>query len=157
MLFAITKNICTCGRGLFVYWVCYGQGGLRKISHRAIVSVCLREPLWASFIYCILLYVHICFLLLDMYAGMSVHTFILSRMWWLEGMGSKKHPVHCLVAHGTLPIRDAPPVGHLQLLTWLRESDHGKVEGIVWHCRDGALFKVIILSVHICFWPYSVV
>ncbi|XP_040018151.1 RNA ligase 1 isoform X2 [Gasterosteus aculeatus] len=58
------------------------------------------------------------------------------------GLGSKKTPVHLLVSHGALRIRDPPPVDFQQLCSWFRESPEGRVEGIVWHCHDGTLFKV---------------
>ncbi|KAM6973195.1 RNA ligase 1 [Aplochiton taeniatus] len=58
------------------------------------------------------------------------------------GMGSKKHPVHTLVAHGSVPIRNPPPVDHHQLCSWFLDSKEGQVEGIVWHCNDGTLVKL---------------
>lgn len=58
------------------------------------------------------------------------------------GMGSKKHPVHTLVAHGSVPIRNPPPVDHQQLCSWFLDSKEGQVEGIVWHCNDGTLVKI---------------
>uniref|UniRef100_A0A3Q0RJ30 RNA ligase 1 n=1 Tax=Amphilophus citrinellus TaxID=61819 RepID=A0A3Q0RJ30_AMPCI len=58
------------------------------------------------------------------------------------GLGSKKQPVHCLVTHGSIPIRNPPPVDFQQLRSWFRENPDGRVEGIVWHCSDGTLIKV---------------
>lgn len=58
------------------------------------------------------------------------------------GLGSKKHPVHVLVPHGTLQVRNAPPVEYQQLYSWFQECHEGCVEGIVWHCNDGTLIKV---------------
>ncbi|KAM4572991.1 RNA ligase 1 [Odontesthes bonariensis] len=58
------------------------------------------------------------------------------------GLGSKKQPVHCLVPHGSIPIRNPPPVTFQQLYSWFQESPEGRVEGIVWHCNDGTLVKV---------------
>uniref|UniRef100_A0AAQ5X232 RNA ligase 1 n=1 Tax=Amphiprion ocellaris TaxID=80972 RepID=A0AAQ5X232_AMPOC len=58
------------------------------------------------------------------------------------GLGSKKQPVHCLVSHGSIRIRNPPPVDFHQLCSWLQESPEGRVEGIVWHCNDGTLVKV---------------
>ncbi|XP_075994466.1 RNA ligase 1 [Genypterus blacodes] len=58
------------------------------------------------------------------------------------GLGSKKEPVHCLVSHGVIRIRNPPPVDFQQLCAWLQESPEGRVEGVVWHCSDGALFKI---------------
>lgn len=60
----------------------------------------------------------------------------------ISGLGSKKNPVHVLVPHGVLPIRNAPAVEYHQLRSWFQESDEGCVEGIVWHCNDGVLVKV---------------
>ncbi|TMS05872.1 Uncharacterized protein E3U43_005122 [Larimichthys crocea] len=58
------------------------------------------------------------------------------------GLGSKKQPVHCLVSHGSVRIRNPPPVDFQQLSSWFQESPEGRVEGIVWHCNDGTLIKV---------------
>lgn len=58
------------------------------------------------------------------------------------GLGSKKQPVHCLVSHGSIRIRNPPPVDFHQLCSWLQENPEGQVEGIVWHCNDGTLIKV---------------
>uniref|UniRef100_A0AAQ6A1S5 RNA ligase 1 n=1 Tax=Amphiprion ocellaris TaxID=80972 RepID=A0AAQ6A1S5_AMPOC len=60
----------------------------------------------------------------------------------IPGLGSKKQPVHCLVSHGSIRIRNPPPVDFHQLCSWLQESPEGRVEGIVWHCNDGTLVKV---------------
>uniref|UniRef100_A0A8C1QQU1 RNA ligase 1 n=1 Tax=Cyprinus carpio TaxID=7962 RepID=A0A8C1QQU1_CYPCA len=59
------------------------------------------------------------------------------------GLGSKKHPVHVLVPHGVLRIRNPPPVEFQQLYSWFQERQEGRVEGIVWHCDDGTLVKLI--------------
>ncbi|XP_023841799.1 uncharacterized protein C12orf29 homolog isoform X2 [Salvelinus namaycush] len=58
------------------------------------------------------------------------------------GLGSKKQPVHVLVAHGSVHIRNPPPVDFQQLCSWFQDSQEGRVEGIVWHCNDGTLVKV---------------
>ncbi|KAG1939137.1 uncharacterized protein C12orf29 homolog isoform X1 [Pimephales promelas] len=58
------------------------------------------------------------------------------------GLGSKKHPVHVLVPHGILRIRNAPPVEFQQLFSWFQECQEGQVEGIVWHCDNGTLVKI---------------
>lgn len=60
------------------------------------------------------------------------------------GLGSKKQPVHCLVSHGSLLIKNPPPVDFQQLQAWFQESPEGRVEGIVWHCSDGTLVKVAL-------------
>ncbi|NP_001187302.1 uncharacterized protein C12orf29 homolog [Ictalurus punctatus] len=58
------------------------------------------------------------------------------------GLGSKKNPLHVLVPHGILRIRNAPAVEYHQLRSWFQENDEGRVEGIVWHCNDGVLVKI---------------
>lgn len=58
------------------------------------------------------------------------------------GLGSKKHPIHVLVPHGILQIRNPPPVEFQQLNSWFQECQEGRVEGIVWHCNDGTLIKI---------------
>ncbi|XP_029952440.1 RNA ligase 1 [Salarias fasciatus] len=58
------------------------------------------------------------------------------------GLGSKKQPFHCLVPHGSVRVRDPPPVDFRQLTSWFQESPEGRVEGIVWHCNDGMLVKI---------------
>ncbi|XP_053742841.1 uncharacterized protein C12orf29 homolog [Synchiropus splendidus] len=58
------------------------------------------------------------------------------------GVGSKSQPLHFLVPHGSICAKNPPPVELQQLRRWLQESPDGKVEGIVWHCRDGTLVKV---------------
>ncbi|XP_058502596.1 RNA ligase 1 [Solea solea] len=58
------------------------------------------------------------------------------------GLGSKKQPIHCLVSHGSIQIRNPPPVDFQQLCSWFHQSQEGRVEGIVWHCDDGTLIKV---------------
>lgn len=60
----------------------------------------------------------------------------------VTGLGSKKQPVHCLVSHGSVQIRNPPPVDFQQLCSWFQENPDGRVEGIVWHCNDGTLIKV---------------
>lgn len=58
------------------------------------------------------------------------------------GLGSKKQPVHFLVSHGSVTIRNPPAVDFQQLCSWFQESPDGRVEGIVWHCSNGTLVKV---------------
>ncbi|XP_071382110.1 RNA ligase 1 isoform X1 [Centroberyx affinis] len=58
------------------------------------------------------------------------------------GLGSKKQPVHALVSHGSVRIRNPPPADFQQLCSWLQDSPEGRVEGIVWHCNNGTLVKV---------------
>lgn len=56
------------------------------------------------------------------------------------GIGNKQTPIHLLVVHGS--VRAEVPRG-LQLeemKAWL--EDKGKVEGVVWHCGCGSLYKL---------------
>lgn len=46
------------------------------------------------------------------------------------------------MSHGSIRIRNPPPVEVQQLRAWFQESPQGRVEGIVWHCSDGTLLKV---------------
>lgn len=46
------------------------------------------------------------------------------------------------MSHGSIRIRNPPPVDVQQLQAWFQESPEGRVEGIVWHCSDGTLLKV---------------
>ncbi|KAG7455767.1 hypothetical protein MATL_G00244540 [Megalops atlanticus] len=57
-------------------------------------------------------------------------------------LGSKKQPIHLLVSHGSLHIRNAPAVSYQQLAAWFQDCEEGRVEGIVWHCNDGTLVKL---------------
>ncbi|XP_053112355.1 uncharacterized protein C12orf29 homolog [Hemicordylus capensis] len=58
------------------------------------------------------------------------------------GLGSKKHPIHLLVPHGTFQIKNAPALNHDDILSWFDGCSEGKIEGIVWHCNDGYLIKL---------------
>ncbi|XP_018602938.2 RNA ligase 1 isoform X1 [Scleropages formosus] len=58
------------------------------------------------------------------------------------GLGSKKSPIHLLVPHGSVPVRNTPSVNYEQLKKWFQESEEGKVEGIIWHCINGTLLKL---------------
>ncbi|XP_077994905.1 RNA ligase 1-like [Glandiceps talaboti] len=57
------------------------------------------------------------------------------------GLGCKKNPVHILVPHGAIKVKSPQPLNYDDLKNWLENSDEGKMEGIVWHCRNGELFK----------------
>jgi len=58
----------------------------------------------------------------------------------LPGIGSKKHPIHMLVIHGSIGVHEPPPVALDNIRAWF--EGEGQVEGIVWHCANGTLFKV---------------
>jgi len=61
------------------------------------------------------------------------------------GLGSKQLPIHALVRHGDIPI-DRPTfpasLDRQGIENWFQQSEEGKVEGLVWHCKDGSLFKL---------------
>uniref|UniRef100_A0A8C0BEA1 RNA ligase 1 n=1 Tax=Buteo japonicus TaxID=224669 RepID=A0A8C0BEA1_9AVES len=58
------------------------------------------------------------------------------------GLGSKKQPVHLLVPHGAFEIKNPPTLKQTDIVSWFEGCNEGKVEGIVWHCRDGCLIKL---------------
>lgn len=58
------------------------------------------------------------------------------------GIGSKKFPIHFLVIHGSVKIRNPPAIKMDLMKEWFKSE--GQVEGIVWHCANGTLFKVTI-------------
>ncbi|XP_035678444.1 uncharacterized protein C12orf29 homolog [Branchiostoma floridae] len=67
------------------------------------------------------------------------------------GLGSKKRPVHLLVPHGALKFYTPPPFDHEELADWFA-TPAGQVEGVVWYCDDGQLFK--LHRHHLCLtWP----
>ncbi len=63
-------------------------------------------------------------------------------------IGSKARPIHFLVRHGSIPIKDRVPLNREKVLDWFHgDAEHhgyaeGQVEGVVWHCPGGKLFKV---------------
>jgi hypothetical protein len=59
------------------------------------------------------------------------------------GLGNKKHPLHFLIPHGAFQIRNLPTLKHSELLSWFEGCTEGKIEGIVWHCNNGYLIKVM--------------
>ncbi|XP_066489248.1 RNA ligase 1 [Tiliqua scincoides] len=70
------------------------------------------------------------------------------------GLGSKKHPIHLLVPHGTFSIKNAPALNHNDILSWFDGCNKGKIEGIVWHCNDGYLIKLHRHHLGLC-WPIA--
>lgn len=75
-------------------------------------------------------------------SGLSLLVTATFLQLFIIGMGSKKQPVHVLVAHGSMHFRNPPPVDYQQLCSWFQDSPEGGVEGIVWHCNNGTLVKV---------------
>ena len=57
-------------------------------------------------------------------------------------LGNKEHPVHLLVRHGSIPFLNQPPLIYDELKSWFENDPEGSVEGIVWHCQNGKLFKL---------------
>lgn len=56
------------------------------------------------------------------------------------GIGSKKNPLHMLVVHGSISIRNPPNIDSTALREWFQTA--GDIEGIVWHCANKSLFKL---------------
>ncbi|XP_070565692.1 RNA ligase 1-like [Ptychodera flava] len=57
------------------------------------------------------------------------------------GIGCKKNPIHLLIPHGAIGLNDQLTVNYDDLKEWFETKDNGKVEGLVWHCKNGELFK----------------
>ncbi len=57
-------------------------------------------------------------------------------------LGSKQAPLHLLVRHGAIPFQRNPPINFSDLKSWFHGESDGQIEGIVWHCSGGNLFKV---------------
>lgn len=57
-------------------------------------------------------------------------------------LGSKRWPVHLLVRHGILELSEVscPTKGCLR--DWFSDHPEGQVEGIVWHCPSGTMYKL---------------
>lgn len=55
-------------------------------------------------------------------------------------IGSKKHPLHMLVLHGSLAVCNGPTVAIDTVKEWFLHE--GQVEGIVWQCENKHLYKV---------------
>ncbi|XP_035193662.1 uncharacterized protein C12orf29 homolog, partial [Oxyura jamaicensis] len=70
------------------------------------------------------------------------------------GLGSRKQPVHLLVPHGAFEIKNPPTLNQNDILSWFEGCNEGKVEGIVWHCRDGCLIKLHRHHLGLC-WPLA--
>jgi hypothetical protein len=57
-------------------------------------------------------------------------------------IGSKRNPLHFLVIHGSIALTEPPDISLAAIRDWFSSTQAGLVEGIVWHCQDGKLFKV---------------
>ena len=57
-------------------------------------------------------------------------------------LGTKEHPIHLLVRHGSISFSNKPEVTYNDLQKWFTDNPDGAVEGIVWHCKDGSMFKI---------------
>ncbi|XP_060068287.1 RNA ligase 1-like [Ylistrum balloti] len=58
------------------------------------------------------------------------------------GIGNKATPLHLMVLHGS--IKATVPCGlHLEeVRAWLEGNNSGRMEGVVWHCESGSLYKL---------------
>lgn len=56
-------------------------------------------------------------------------------------IGSKRNPLHFLVLHGDITLSESPELSLPAIKNWF-STQQGLVEGIVWHCPNGKLFKV---------------
>lgn len=57
-------------------------------------------------------------------------------------LGTKEQPFHLLVRHGSIGFRTSPPIQYDTLKQWFSDDPEGQVEGIVWHCSKGKLYKL---------------
>ncbi|XP_061171835.1 RNA ligase 1-like [Saccostrea echinata] len=57
-------------------------------------------------------------------------------------IGSKRNPLHFLVIHGSIPLSDPPEISLTEIQNWFSSTQEGLVEGVVWHCQNGKLFKI---------------
>lgn len=60
-------------------------------------------------------------------------------------IGSKQEPLHLLVVHGSLSVICPSPLDEPALRHWFeadKEISNNRVEGIVWHCPSGKLYKL---------------
>ncbi|CAH1793714.1 unnamed protein product [Owenia fusiformis] len=58
------------------------------------------------------------------------------------GLGSKEKPIHVLVPHGAIGFSIPPPQDYSTLKEWFVNDPEGQVEGVVWLCTNGNMFKV---------------
>ncbi|XP_033752428.1 uncharacterized protein C12orf29 homolog [Pecten maximus] len=70
------------------------------------------------------------------------------------GIGNKATPLHLMVLHGS--IRAKVPAGlHLdEVRSWFEGTDSGRMEGVVWHCESGSLYKLHRHHINLP-WPVS--
>ncbi|XP_048745798.2 uncharacterized protein C12orf29 homolog isoform X2 [Ostrea edulis] len=57
-------------------------------------------------------------------------------------IGSKRNPLHFLVIHGSIALTEPPDISLAAIRSWFSSTQVGLVEGIVWHCQNGNLFKI---------------
>ncbi|XP_074654384.1 RNA ligase 1-like [Tubulanus polymorphus] len=58
------------------------------------------------------------------------------------GIGSRDAPIHMFVVHGSISNIKIPELNREVLNEWFTSTQDGAIEGVVWHCEDGTLFKV---------------
>ena len=56
-------------------------------------------------------------------------------------LGTKEKPLHLLVRHGSIPV-NIPAVDRVPMVKFFEEEVNGQIEGIVWHCSTGDMFKL---------------
>ena len=57
-------------------------------------------------------------------------------------LGSKRCPIHMLIRHGCIPIYNFPEnISYKSVKDWFNNHHNGLVEGVVWHCSNGEMFK----------------
>ncbi|KAK2185796.1 hypothetical protein NP493_222g02012 [Ridgeia piscesae] len=69
-------------------------------------------------------------------------------------LGTKQQPLHVLVRHGAITFAKSPPLQFSDLKAWFETCPDGRVEGIVWHCHDGQMFKLHRTHLGLT-WPIS--
>ena len=57
-------------------------------------------------------------------------------------LGTKQNPFHILVRHGVIPFNAPLPLNFGDLKDWFETNLEGGVEGIVWHCSGGRMYKL---------------
>lgn len=86
-----------------------------------------------------------CFLYLQNYLQVLTEVLQIYISLLLQGLGTKQNPLHVLVVHGSIPLSCPSPLVARELHQWFESEDPesgNRVEGVVWHCPSGSLFKV---------------
>ena len=68
------------------------------------------------------------------------------KKFFSSGLGNKVAPFHVYVPHGSIGITGFPvDLSFASIKSWFTNDDN-RVEGIVWQCTNGKLFKVSLLD-----------